>query len=129
MDHRIWARCLNRILRNTALDTTRPVPRRHFGRRGRSGVRQRSFFLLVGIAARSGTAAFAYRPNPDGATHPHRSVAIPTPEQSRAISAIWVRQGMILGSLWCVTFGARQFLARYHLVWTDIRKSWPVPPM
>jgi len=75
-----------------------------------------ALWMGIGTVTRSGPAAFAYRPDPFGASHPHRSVAIPTPEQSRAVWAIWVRQGMLLGTLWCVTFGARQFLARYHLV-------------
>jgi uncharacterized protein len=75
-----------------------------------------ALWMGIGTAARSGTAAFAYRPDPLGDSHLHRSVAIPTPDQSRAVLAIWVQQGMILGALWCITFGARQFLARYHLV-------------
>ena len=75
-----------------------------------------ALWMGVGTAARSGTVGFAYRPDPLGGSHLHRSVAIPTPDQSRPVWASWVQQGMVLGALWCVTFGARQFLARYHLV-------------
>ena len=70
----------------------------------------------VGMAARSGTAASPIARTHSAALTSHRSVAIPTSDQSRAVWASWVRQGMVLGALWCITFGARQFLARYHLV-------------
>ena len=141
---RIWVRGPGRIFRDAAVDSAHAVPRRHAGRRGRSGVRQRSFLLLVGIAAlrrhrrnrhrrsfasrsrfglgigmvaRSGTAAFVYRPDPLAKhSHPHRSVAIPSLGLSRAAWASWIRQGMVLGALLCVAFGVSRFLARYHLV-------------
>ena len=51
VDRRICACGPGRIFRHPALDSAHAVPRRHDGRRGRSCVRQRSFFLLVGIAA------------------------------------------------------------------------------
>ena len=41
-----------------------------------------ALWAVVGIVARSATAAFAYRPDPFGASHPHRSVAILSPNQT-----------------------------------------------
>ncbi len=75
-----------------------------------------ALWVGVGMVARSGTAAFAYRVDPFGATHAHRNVAIPAPQQSRTVWALWIRQGMVLGALLCVALGMSRFLARYHLV-------------
>ena len=41
-----------------------------------------ALWLGIGMVARSGTAAFAYRADPFGAFHPHRSVALPSSEWS-----------------------------------------------
>ena len=75
-----------------------------------------ALWVVIGMVARSGTAAFAYRPDPFGASHPHRSVAILSPNQSWAAWASWIRQGMVLGALLCVALGVSRFLARYHLI-------------
>ena len=75
-----------------------------------------ALWVVMGMVARSGTAAFAYRPDPFGASHPHRSVAVLSPNPSWAVWVSWIRQGMVLGALLCVAFGASRFLARYHLV-------------
>jgi uncharacterized protein len=75
-----------------------------------------ALWLGLGIAARSVPAVSAYRPDLFGATFPHRGVTMAIADQSRAAAAIWIRQGLCLGALWCVTFAARQALARYHLV-------------
>ena len=73
-----------------------------------------ALWAALGMVARSGTAAFAYRPDPFGASYPRQSVAVLSP--SRAVWVSWLRQGMVLGALLCVAFGASRFLARYHLV-------------
>ncbi len=73
-----------------------------------------ALWAALGMVARSGTAAFAYRRDPFGASYPRQSVAVLSP--SRAVWVSWLRQGMVLGALLCVAFGASQFLARYHLV-------------
>ena len=75
-----------------------------------------ALWVGVGMAARSVPAVSVYRPDLFGGTFPHRSVTIGTAELSRVVGANWIRQGLFLGALWCVTFAARQFLARYHLV-------------
>ena len=75
-----------------------------------------ALWVGIGMAARSGTAAFAYRPTPGGASDPYGRVAIPSPQQSRAVWVTWIRQGMVLGALLCLTLGTSWFLARYHLV-------------
>ncbi len=73
-----------------------------------------ALWAAIGMVARSGTAAFAYRPNPFGASYPRQSVALLNP--SRAVWVNWLRQGMALGALLCIAFGASRFLSRYHLV-------------
>ena len=73
-----------------------------------------ALWAALGMVARSGTAALAYRPDPFGASYPRQSVAVLSP--SRAVWVSWLRQGMVLGALLCVAFGASRFLARYHLV-------------
>ena len=73
-----------------------------------------ALWAAIGMVARSGTDAFAYRPNPFGASYPHQSVAVLNP--SRAVWVSWLRQGLLVGALLCIAFGASRFLARYHLV-------------
>jgi hypothetical protein len=75
-----------------------------------------ALWVVIAAVARSGTAPFGYRPDPFGASQANRSVAVLSPSQSRALSATWIRQGMVLGTLLCVAFAASRFLARYHLV-------------
>ena len=75
-----------------------------------------ALWLGIGMAARSGTAAFVLHPIPSGASHPYESVAIPPPVRNRAVWAIWIRQGAVLGALLCVILAVSRFLARYHLV-------------
>jgi len=75
-----------------------------------------ALWIVIGMVARSGTAAFAYRPDPFGASHSHRSVAVLSPKPSWAVWVSWIRQGMVLGTLLCVALGVSRFLARYHLV-------------
>jgi hypothetical protein len=65
----------------------------------------------VGMAARSGTAAFVPRPDPFGASYLARSVAILSPNPSSAVWVNWIRQGMLLGTLLCITLGMSRFLA------------------
>ena len=75
-----------------------------------------ALWVVMGTMARSGTAAFAYRSDPFGASHSHRNVAILSPNQGWAVRASWIRQGMVLGALLCIALGVSRFLARYHLV-------------
>ena len=75
-----------------------------------------ALWVVMATLARSATAAFAYRPDPFGASHPHRNIAILSPNQTWADWASWSRQGMVLGALLCVALGVSRFLARYHLV-------------
>ncbi len=75
-----------------------------------------ALWVGIGMAARSGTAAFVHRPSPGGASHPYGSVAIPSPGLSRVAGVTWIRQGMVLGALLCVMLAMSRFLARYHLV-------------
>jgi uncharacterized protein len=75
-----------------------------------------ALWMGIGMAVRSGTAASVHRPVPGGASHAHGSAAIPSLGLNRAPGATWVRQGMALGALLCVTLAVSRFLARYHLV-------------
>ena len=75
-----------------------------------------ALWVVMGTMARSGTAAFAYRSDPFGASHSHRNVAILSPNRGWAVRASWIRQGMVLGALLCIALGVSRFLARYHLV-------------
>ena len=76
-----------------------------------------ALWLGIGMAARSGTAAFVKSPGarPEPLTT-YGSVVLLSPGPSRAAGASWMRQGMVLGALLCVTLGISRFLARYHLV-------------
>lgn len=65
-----------------------------------------ALWVGIGMAARSGTAALVPGPDPFGASHPHRSVVIPSWTQSQTVWVTWIRQGMALGTLLCVVFGA-----------------------
>ena len=111
VDRRICVRGFDWIFCDAALDSAHAVPRRHGGRRSRSGVRQRSFFLLAGIAtlrrrrrnrhrgslpcdsalaglglvARSGTAAFVYRLAPGRTPDHYGSVVLLSPGPSWAV--------------------------------------------
>jgi len=75
-----------------------------------------ALWVGVGMVARSGTVALAFRVDPFGASHPHRGVVVLSPRQSWAAGESWIRQGMVLGTLLCFALGASRFLARYHLV-------------
>ena len=75
-----------------------------------------ALWVGIGMAARSGTAAFVYRPDPFGASHRIEASPFYRQNQSWAVWASWMRQGMVLGALLCVAFGVSRFLARYHLV-------------
>ena len=75
-----------------------------------------ALWLGIGLAARSGTAAFVNRLAPGRASDRYGSVVLLSPGPSRADWASWIRQGMILGALLCVALGISRFLARYHLV-------------
>jgi hypothetical protein len=70
-----------------------------------------ALWAVIGTVLRGGAVAFAYRPNPFGASYPHQSVAVLNPSRT-----VWLRQGMVLGALSCIAFGASRFLGRYHLV-------------
>ena len=75
-----------------------------------------ALWVGVGMVARSGTVALAFRVDPFGASHPHRGAVVLSPRQSWAAGESWIRQGMVLGTLLCFALGASRFLARYHLV-------------
>ncbi len=75
-----------------------------------------ALWLGIGLAARSGTAAFVNRLAPGRASDRYGSVVLLSPGPSRPDWASWIRQGMILGALLCVALGISRFLARYHLV-------------
>ena len=75
-----------------------------------------ALWLGIGLAARSGTAAFVKRLAPGRTPDHYGSVVLLSPGPSWADGAGWIRQGMILGALLCVALGISRFLARYHLV-------------
>lgn len=75
-----------------------------------------ALWLGIGIAAHGGAAASVYRADPFRTSQAHRSVAILSPSQNGVVWVSWTRQGMVLGSLLCVTLGVSRFLGRYHLV-------------
>ena len=75
-----------------------------------------ALWLGIGLAARSGTAAFVNRLAPGRTPDHYGSVVLLSPGPSWADGAGWIRQGMILGALLCVALGISRFLARYHLV-------------
>jgi uncharacterized protein len=72
-------------------------------------------WLVVGVAVRRGATAFGYRLDYGTGTYAKGSGAALLPG-SWAAQANWIRQGMVLGALLFITFGASRFLARYHLV-------------
>jgi uncharacterized protein len=72
-----------------------------------------ALWFVGGIFMRRGTAALVYGLSRGGAFL-HGAPALL--QQSRSAQAIWLRQGMVLGALLCLAFGANRFLARYHLV-------------
>ncbi len=71
-------------------------------------------WLGVGVAVRRGATSWVHRPDWGETFQERRGVVVHIPE-SRALP-IWIRHGMALGALLCLAFGARQFLARYHLI-------------
>ncbi len=70
----------------------------------------------IGMAVRSGTAAWIGRPTLGEAALPFGSVAIPSPELSQTAGVTWMRQGMVLGALLCIMLAISRFLSRYYLV-------------
>ena len=72
-----------------------------------------AFWFVGGIFMRRGMTALVYGLSGGGAFLHGAPALLP---QSRNAQAIWLRQGMVLGALLCLAFGANRFLARYHLV-------------
>ena len=156
VDHRICARSPGRISRDAVVDSAHAVPRRHSGRRGRSGVRQRSFLLLVGVAplrrhcrnrhryplrrdrALGGSSgwwlAAELLRSPIAPTHSAPLTRIEaSPFHHRGRVGRSGRAGS--GRAW---FSAPSCASHWGRVgswpaitslWTDIRRSWPAPPM
>ena len=60
-------------------------------------------WVAIGMAVRSGTVRYG-------------SVAIPSPGLSWTARMTWMRQGMVLGALLCVTLAMSRVLDRYYLV-------------
>ena len=75
-----------------------------------------ALWVGMGMAARTEAAAFVRRPPLSGASHPHGSSVVSSPWPARPDWVAWIRQGMVLGALLCITLGLSRFLARYHLV-------------
>ncbi len=73
-----------------------------------------ALWLVLGMVLRGRTSALIHGVDHGGFFHASRSVR-PLP-QSWMAQTIWLRQGMVLGALLCLAFGASRFLARYHLV-------------
>jgi uncharacterized protein len=72
-----------------------------------------AFWFVGGIFTRRSTTALVYGLSGGGAFLHGAPALLP---RSRNAQAIWLRQGMVLGALLCLAFGANRFLARYHLV-------------
>jgi uncharacterized protein len=72
-----------------------------------------ALWVVAGASVRRGATALIHGLDEGGAFHRSDFVLLP---QSRVARAIWLRQGMVLGALLCLAFGASRSLARYHLV-------------
>ncbi len=64
-----------------------------------------ALWVAIGMAARSGTGAFVHHAASGGAFHSYGNVAIPSLGLGRTAGTTWIRQGMVLGALLCVTLG------------------------
>jgi len=72
-----------------------------------------ALWVVAGVSGRRGATALIHGLDQGGAFHRSDFVLLP---QSRVARVNWLRQGMVLGALLCLAFGASRFLARYHLV-------------
>ena len=72
-----------------------------------------ALWFVAGIFMHRGRTALIYGLSGSGAFLHGSPVLVP---QSRGAQVTWLRQGMLLGALLCLAFGANRYLARYHLV-------------